>query len=220
MHMTRYRAKSSFTVEIKRATRRAPEITTVAKAVLGHELIDRVFGRPIGAPAEKSRTVAHPRETGAGRSPVPLTPPAYGGDSTWLRPPEPPPRRVLPDLLARGVDPVEQRIKQEVEERAARRSAMLQSRRVRIAAASAIEPQPEASIAVPLGDMAQQIIAPVLEEPVTAVEAAVIEATEARTPAKRKRKARLDTIKARRNGLLPLFAAGERWKRRLPKACW
>jgi len=219
MHMTRHRAKSSFTVEIKRANRRAPEVTTVAKAVLGHELIDRVFGR-IGAPAEKSRTVAHPRETGMGHSPVPLTPSAYGGDSTCLRPPEPPLRRVLPDLLARGVDPVEQRMKQEVEERAARRSAMPQSRRVRIAAASTTEPQPEASIAVPLGDMAQQIIAPVLEEPVTAVEAAGIEATEARTSAKPKRKARLDTIKARRTGLPPLFAAGERWKRRLPKACW
>src|SRR5215212_659245 len=185
MHMTRHRAKSSFTVEIKRANRRAPEVTTVAKTVLGHELIDRVFGRPTGAPAETSRTVAHPRETGAGHSPVPLTPPAYGSDSTCLRPSEPPPRRVLPDLLARGVDPVEQLMKHEFEEQAARRSAMLLSRRVRIAAASAIEPQSEASVSVPLDDMAQQIIAPVPEEPVTAVEAAV-EATEARTPAKRK----------------------------------
>jgi hypothetical protein len=218
MHMTRQRAKSSFTVEIKRANRRSPQIATAA--LFDKELLERVFG---GLPGAQTG-ISGPAEKGnAKHTNVPdalTTNPRSLDRSAGVRPPERPARRILPDLLARDVDPVAQRMELDVAERAARRRAMRPSRRVSMAAASASEPQPDAPGALLPGEIAQQIIAPVWEEPVTAVEVAVIETAGAGAPAKRKRKARLDTIKARRTGSPPLFAAVERWKRRLPKACW
>src|SRR5215218_8855742 len=120
MYMTRQRAKSSFTLEIKRANKRAPEVTTSSKSVFGNELLDRVFGRLTGARSENSGPVERPDQTATGHAQVPHIEPRHGDDSTRIGPPQQPPRRVLPDLLSIDLDPVEQRMSQEAAEQAAR----------------------------------------------------------------------------------------------------
>lgn len=63
------------------------------------------------------------------------------------------------------------------------------------------------------------MIAPVPNE-VVSVEAALMAAAGVMLTEKRKRNAGRSTKKARRGGLPHRFPAGERWKRRLPQACW
>ena len=87
------------------------------------------------------------------------------------------------------------------------------------AATSECEPQPHAAAAIPV-EVAQPLIASPAEESVTGLEGAIIEPAAASTPEKRKRKGDRAAMKARRADLPQKFAAGERWKRRLPKACW
>jgi hypothetical protein len=222
MYMTRHQARSSFKVEIKRATKRAPEVATVSKRAFGNELLERVFGRLAGARSENSGPVEWPDQTAMGHAQVPHIGPRHSDDSTRTGPPQQPPRRVLPDLLSIEMDPVEQRMRQEAAERAARRKAMLEIRRRRNAAASARESNPEGGRVMLPVEVAQSMIAPGPNEVVSeATLVAMAEATVRKTlRKKRKRIAGRSIKKARRSGLPHRFPAGERWKRRLPKACW
>src|SRR5215212_4692017 len=120
MYMMRHQARSSFTVEIRRATKRAPQVATVSQRAFGNELLDRVFGGLAGTHSENSGPVERPDETGTGHAHVPHIEPRNGDDSTRFGPPQQPPRRVLPDLLSIDLDPVEQRMSQEAAEQAAR----------------------------------------------------------------------------------------------------
>jgi hypothetical protein len=219
MYMSRHQARSSFKVEIKRANKRAPEVATVSQRAFGNELLDRVFGGLAGARSGNFGQVERPSETGTEHPDVPHADPRHGGDSTRIGPPQQPPRRVLPDLLSVELDPVEQRMRQEAAEKAARREAMLESRRRSTAATSAREPKRDAAPIMPPVEVAQPMGAPVPTE-VVSVEVTVTETAGVTLPAKRKRNAGRSTKKARRAGLPHRFPAGERWKRRLPQACW
>src|SRR5829696_8139037 len=117
---------------------------------------------------------------------VPLAPPPCGGDSGRIRPPELPARRVLPDLLARNFDPVEQRMKQEVEEQAARRRAIMRRPKMSTHPAPVSEPQPKNEVVIPPVVVAQPLIAPMPNE-VVSVEAALIATAGVTMPEKRKR---------------------------------
>src|SRR3712207_1718376 len=124
MHMTRHRAKASFAVEIKRSSKRAPDVTAAAKpALTGNELANRVFGS-----LPRAEALGAFEGRGASRAgspdPAPAAAAASGHGSTTARAPEPKPRRVLPDLLTLNPDPVAQRMKRQEDERAARRRAL------------------------------------------------------------------------------------------------
>src|SRR5215216_1727636 len=218
MYMTRQRAKSSFIVEIKRANKRAPEVTTVAKAILGNELLDRVFG--LGTPSKRPARVERGGEARTGGPDLPPTTVGCPDRSAGVHPSERPATRVLPDLLVRDVDPVEQRMKQQVEERAARRRVIIESRRRSTPAACESEPHPEVTVAIRPLAITEPMITPVPEEPLISAKEVVMEPAGARTREKRKRNAGRAAMKARRADVPARFAAGERWKRRLPKACW
>jgi hypothetical protein len=218
MYMTRQQAKSSFKVEIKRANKRAPEVATVSQRAFGNELLDRVFGGLARTRSGNSGPVERPSQTGTENPDVPHADPKHGGDSTRVRPQQPT-RRVLPDLLSVEVDPVEQRMRQEAAERAARRRAMLESRKRSTAATSASKPNRNVAPIMPSVEVAQPMISPVPNE-VVLVEVTLTETAGVTLPAKRKRNAGRATKKARRAGLPHRFPAGERWKRRLPEACW
>src|SRR5688500_7805390 len=119
MSMIRHQARTTIKVEIKRATKRAPEISTSQKTALDHERVDRVFGSLIGARADPFKTrkrLARHADPNVRSKP----PGACGSGASDPRSPQPA-RRVLPDLLAVHVDPIADRMKQEDEERAARR---------------------------------------------------------------------------------------------------
>jgi hypothetical protein len=218
MYMSRHQARSSFTVEIKRATKRAPEVATVSQRAFGNELLDRVFGGLAGARSGNSGPV-RPDQTGTGHARVPHIEPRHGDDSTRIGPPQQPPRRVLPDLLSVELDPVEQRMRQEAAEKAARREAMLEGRKRSTAAISANEPKRDAAPVMPPVEATQPMFAPVPNE-VVSVEDTLMGTVGVQTPEKRKRNAGRSSKKARRAGLPHRFPAGERWKRRLPQACW
>src|SRR3954464_6312662 len=101
MPMTRHQARSSFTIEIKRANRRTAEVATVSKAASGLSLADQVFGKTATGPTA--------RTTSAIESPTPV--PDIDLFKTTAQPS--PVRRILPDLLTIQVDPVEERAKRE-----------------------------------------------------------------------------------------------------------
>ena len=214
MHTTRQRARSSFTVEIKRANKRPIEPARVTTSATGNELVDRVFGSLLGSAAESFKT---PEQLGAKRPDAPRrhsAPSSEPGNGTTEHPPPQPARRVLPDLLSRDVNPIEERIRQQAEQRTARRRAALESRR----SPATSEHQRVESVRVPV--MPQPVIAAIQEEPVPSVQHGALETVAARTSEKRKQNARPSVLrKARRSGG-DSFPAGERWKRRLPRACW
>jgi hypothetical protein len=214
MHMTRQRARSSFTVEIKRANKRQIEPAGVATSATGNELVDRVFGSLLGSAAESFKS---PEQLGGRRPEAPRrhsAPPSETGHGMTDHPPPQPARRVLPDLLALDVNPIEERIRQQAEQRTARRRAALESRR---STARSEHPRVE-SVRAPV--VPQPVIAAVQEEPVPSAQHGALETAAARTSDKRKQNARPSVLrKARRSGGDP-FPAGERWKRRLPRACW
>jgi hypothetical protein len=214
MHMTRQRARSSFTVEIKRANKRQTEPARATSSPTGNELVDRVFGSLLGSAAESSKT-AEQRGTRQSEAPRQHSAPPSDSESGMTDPSPPrPARRVLPDLLSRDVNPIAERIRQQNEQRTARRRAALESRR---STAQSEHPRAE-SVRAPVAP--QAVIAPAQEEPVPSVQHGSPETAGARTHEKRKQNPRPSVLrKARRSGgdSLP---AGERWKRRLPRACW
>ena len=120
MPMTRQRAQSSFTVEIKRATRRTPEVLTLTKTTSLHRssLADQVFSKVSGRPLSPQVSTGGHLMLAQRTSPPSPSLPVAGRPELQA---QLMPRRVLPDLLSVPADPVAERIKQEDAEKTARR---------------------------------------------------------------------------------------------------
>ncbi len=214
MPMTRQRAQSSFVVEIKRASRRTPEVLTLTKtpslrrSSLADQVFSRVSGRPLSARIDRPEVNTATQQT-------PSAPPIMATIPELQT--QPSPRRVLPDLLSVPVDPVAERIKQEAEERASRYRV---ARKVRTRNSPAIRPARSLS----------KTTAPVPTAPEADVTTAAPIGLQTVTPpvqqglSSPRSKWNVLTAKARRaeraGQSLPRLPAGQRWKRRLPAACW
>jgi hypothetical protein len=224
MSTTRQRARSSFTVEIKRANKRSPDVVAVRSApATGNELVDHVFGAPIGKPAERPG-----RNQRSGESPA-ISPPASGAqakgdeDGAQARPQGGPARRILPDLLSVEPDPVEQRMKQHAVEQAARRKATLDMRRsmARTSPRPESQPEVESPARAPIPGAASHRPVAERQPEAAALAGHDVSAVQQPNPARTRTKdAHAAVRKSRRAGLHPELRPGERWKRRLPQACW
>jgi hypothetical protein len=202
MYITRPRAKS-FVVEVKRSGKRPLDPTSAPKtSYAGFDLVERVFGSFVTPSVGRPEKLARPHDRAEGPRPSQAPSAASVSDSIQADAPERNARRVLPDLLAVVVDPVEERMKQQAEQQAARRRALLESRRSK--ASSNPDGQPIFKDRVrPSGDAVREV-----PQPTTSGK----QKNGVLTPAMRK---------ARRAGLRPpRLPPGQRWKRRLPKACW
>ena len=202
MYITRPRAKS-FTVEIKRTGKRSFEPTSVTPKISSDsDLVERVFGSSVTTSAGRLEKLARPHDRAEGSLPSQTPSAAFVSDGVRACTPEPQVRRVLPDLLSVIVDPVQERMKQQAEERAARRRALLESRRSKAAISS---------------DQA-----PVADHRDSAADKSVPATIRPTATGKPKNYAFVAAMrKARRAGLrTPRLPRGQRWKRRLPKACW
>ena len=216
MPMTRQRAQSSFTVEIKRATRRTPEVLTLTKTTSLHRssLADQVFSRVSGRPLSPQVSTGEPPRLAQQTSPP--SPSLPGAGSPELQA-QPMPRRVLPDLLSVPADLVAERIKQEDAEKAARRRV---SRKIR----KRTSPQPS------LPEVQDETSAPTVVISVTGTSREVMAEPKAapqpatQTTGLRVRRWTVLAVKARRaerqGRPLPRLPAGQRWKRNLPAVCW
>jgi hypothetical protein len=222
MSMTRQRAKSSFTVEIKRANKRSPDVIAVRGAsATGSELADQVFGGPMSRPASRPERNPRSEAVAAAMPETSRTQHKVVEDGTRSRSPEGHVRRILPDLLAVEPNPVEQRIRQQAEEHAARRKATLEQRR----RTAPVQPQAKSqpTIAAPAPASAPVTVA---SETGPRAEAAAssgpqVSTSQQEKPAKKRGRDSYTAMKKdRRAGLQPQLPLGERWKRRLPQACW
>ncbi len=225
MRMTRSPARS-FTMEIKRASRRKPEALSLREnsSPDGSSLADQVFGK----------LSAQPRAALPHKIEVPVSvrsTPALSTDSPEASCTSEPlaersVRRVLPDLLTIPANPVEERVQREAEERVAQRRAS-RTRRAKGAEHS--------SPAAAHGAMARPYVATIGAIPkvvnvedsspeavITVPQKTVRSVQQVGTSSKRKRNVLAAlTKRAERNGSpLPRLPSGQRWKRRLPRACW
>jgi hypothetical protein len=130
---------------------------------------------------------------------------------------------VLPDLLSRLIDPVEQCTMQELDERSPRRSLRAISPNVH----KKLTVTQGTSIAPVVVEQAQSGVSNGLRsvepaEHVSSLETLMKPVEEAPSPPRTTRKPlKALAMRAERNGgPLPRLPAGQRWKRRLPKACW
>jgi hypothetical protein len=222
MPMTRHPVRSSFTFEIKRANRRAPEVLTRSKTSSPERsfLADQVFGK---LPAQPRASQPSQIDVPASVQPAPV----FGTNSRKVSVTTEPSaeksvRRVLPDLLS-PVTPLEQRVQYEAEERAVRRRAPRTTRvkkeAERSSVAAAREDAPS-TLAVTLEPVVAKSHLP---EAVTTLPQEADQSIEQVTPSQQRKRNILPTVfrKAERAGRpLPLLPAGQCWKRRLPKACW
>jgi hypothetical protein len=202
MYITRPRAKS-FVVEVKRAGKRSPDPTSASKTPhRGSDLVERVFGSFVTPSAGRPEKLARPHDRAEGARPSQAPSAASVSNGVLTHTPEPNARRVLPDLLSVVIDPVEERMKQQAEQRAAQRKAVPESRR------SKASGNPDGE--------------PVRQDRVGASDDAVREAPQPTTSGKQKNDVLTPAMrKARRAGLRPpRLPLGQRWKRRLPQACW
>ena len=202
MYITRPRAKS-FVVEVKRTGKRSLDPTSASKTShAGSNLVERVFGSFVTPLAGRPEKLARPHDRAEGARPSQAPSAASVSDGILTHTPEPNARRVLPDLLSVVVDPVEERMKQQAEQRAAQRKAVPESRR------SKASSNPDGE--------------PVRQDRGGASDDAVREAPQPTTSGKQKNDVLTPAMrKARRAGLRPpRLPLGQRWKRRLPQACW
>src|ERR671912_150812 len=202
MYITRPRAKS-FVVEVKRTGKRSLDPTSAPKTShTGSDLVERLFGGFVTPSAGRPEKLARPHDRAEGARPSQAPSAASVSDGVLTHTPEPNARRVLPDLLSVVADPVEVRMKQQAEQRAARHKALLESRRSKASSN-------------PAGEH-------VCQDRVGASDDAVREAPQPTTSGKQRNDVLKPAMrKARRAGLRPpRLPLGQRWKRRLPQACW
>ena len=131
MNIMRSRAKT-FTVEIKRANKRSAASASVRPTTFdtaSDTMLKRIFGNSAALPSRSGEQHARSDDVSDGTRPPQVSSGVDVGVARISRTPEPNARRVLPDLLSVVVDPVEERMKQQAEQRAARRRALLESRR-------------------------------------------------------------------------------------------
>jgi len=228
----RYRARPSFTVEVKRNNKRLPLTVTTAdsdpserRRVADQLLFGGLPTRPPGP--EPQRPVAAEAVTSK--------PHAEVGHAQRLM------GRILPDLL--GETRAELRLHQELEEKAARLRAQRDARKASpsfgptrantqagdeadagretvLDATSAAEPL---SLEEPVL-AAMEVVEPAAVEPVTAVSLIRPDDSPQRTGSPRGRRGRRAYQAGCRgsepHGASTLLRAGEKWKRRLPRVCW
>jgi hypothetical protein len=202
MYITRPRAKS-FVVEVKRTGKRSLDLTSAPKTShTGSDLVERVFGSFVTPSAGRPEKLARPHDSAVGARPSQAPSAASVSDGVLTHTPEPNARRILPDLFSVVIDPVEERMRQQAEQRAAQRRALLESRRSKASSVSDGEP--------------------VRQDRVGSSDDAVREAPQPTTSGKQKNDVLTPAMrKARRAGLRPpRLPLGQRWKRRLPQACW
>src|SRR5215207_8570058 len=110
MRLTRYPARSSFTFEIKRASRPKPDILNCQKTPLfaGPSLADQVFGKFSGPSNGPYLDGSPPPALGAGLGLLRVN--SRENDTKTESTRHPSPRRILPDLLSAPPNPVEERL--------------------------------------------------------------------------------------------------------------
>ena len=204
MNIMRSRAKT-FTVEIKRANKRSAGSASVRPTTFdtaSDAMLKRIFGNSSALPSRSGEQHARSDDVSDGTHPPQVSSGVDVGVARISRTPELQVRRVLPDLLSVVVDPVEERMKQQAEQRAARRRALLESRRSKASSN-------------PAGEH-------VCQDRVGASDDAVREAPQPTTSGKQRNDVLKPAMrKARRAGLRPpRLPLGQRWKRRLLQACW
>jgi hypothetical protein len=229
MPMTRHSARSSFTFEIKRANRPSPEILGRRKTSFpaSLSLADQVFSKFSGLPT----TPQSPRFEVPPSDRLPSQSGSLGTNSREMREgteptSKPTPRRVLPDLLSSPSDPVEERLRAEAEERAARRRTV---RRMRADEGHGTSPEPihDHNIA-PKGDALADSTNAFLEA--ETADAGALAAPEKPNLQQSRRRShgrgeppnlKAAARRAQTKGLAePRLPAGSRWKRRLNWTCW
>ena len=171
-----YRARPSFTVEVKRNNKRVPLTLTAADSSLSerHRLADQLlFGTsaPVGSPARPgdgglSIRISEPTLERAAAAAITPKAPAEAGHVQRLT------GRILPDLL--GETRAEERLRQEAEEQAARLRAPRGSPKTRPSVEPmwadtpvGNEPDPEHEVVLDLTPAAEPLS---LDEPVLPVE--------------------------------------------------
>jgi hypothetical protein len=228
MPMTRHPVRSSFTFEIKRANRRAPEVLTRSKTSSPEvsSLADQVFG--------KLSTHSRARQPSQIEVPAPVrTAPIFGTNSpdTGGRTEssaERSARRVLPDLLSAAVNLVDKREQHDAEERTARRKAARMGRAKKDAerslVAAARDDAAPALVVTTQNTVSEQVDAGsrLLKAVATLPPGSVQSVEQVATSLKRKKNALVTAFrKAEHNGQpVPRLPAGQRWNRYLLKACW
>jgi hypothetical protein len=218
--MTRHKARSTFTFEIKRASKRTPEVVTLqrAPATAGSSLADQVFGRFSPSPSAPRTGEVEPKALETAVS-TPAPAPQSGA---------PQPRRVLPDLLSVPADPVEERMAQVAEERTVGRRAAeprpAKPRKPRRAepATEQVESLFSFLDALPDDDEVPGPAArPLPAAPAIADDRAEPSVRPKPSPRGGRQSLKAVAMRAERKGSEPpRLPAGQRWKRRLPKACW
>jgi hypothetical protein len=206
MPLTRPPARSSFTFEIKRANRRTPEVVTRSKTSSQcASLANEVFGAAsTRAFVQASAPVAPPSPVAPDQNEDPRENDASAG---------PPPRRVLPDLLSAAMDPVTERMRHEAEERKARRIVAQADRRHASAKPREAARREERT--------ASRITPPDVAPKVQTETPPSVETVPTPTTKDQRKGLRHAALRAQRAGQpLPRLPAGQRWKRRLPIACW
>jgi hypothetical protein len=223
-----YRARPSFTVEVKRNNKRVPLTLATADSSLGerHRLADQLLFGPGGGGSTIRAPELTPDRPAA--EAVPPKAPAEAGEG-----------RVLPDLL--GETRAEERLRQELEERAARLRAARGARKtvpsVEPIGANTLmrderDPAREAVLdltpaAEPLSVeepvlTVEEVVAPAAVPPVLSLSVSPLDRSPGRSRLRGWRRKADQAVgrRAERQGAFMRLRAGERWKRRLPQVCW
>jgi hypothetical protein len=206
MAPTHLSARPSFTVEIKRARRPTPESPGPTETSPNlTSLVDQVFGGPpkplAGPPAPVTRPLPPASDQKAG------TPAAETSSDL-------PTRRVLPDLRSAVAEPVSEPMREDTGKRA------VAARRKR----TERKPVPAASMDRSQDEVPDTIAraAPNAAAHTNSDRGQPEDATPSlkRAPGAKKNLRRLAMRAERAGEAMPRLPAGQRWKRRLPAACW
>jgi len=240
-----YRARPSFTVEVKRNNKRVPLTAARADSSLSgrHRLADQLlFGTP-------SVLVNPPTRPGGGEPVIRAPEPTPDRPAAEVVTPKAPVEvgpvqgragRILPDLL--GETRAEERLRQEAEEQAARLRAARGARKTRpsvepmwantpmadkpdTAHEAVLEPTPAAEplrLEAPVLAV-EDVIASAAVQPVPSLSVSPLYRSRERTGRLRECRSKPDQAvgrRAERQEAATRLRAGERWKRRLPHVCW
>jgi hypothetical protein len=238
-----YRARPSFTVEVKRNNKRVPLTLTTADSFLSerHRLADQLlFGTsaPVGSPARPgdgglSIRISEPTLERAAAAAITPKAPAEAGHVQRLT------GRILPDLL--GETRAEERLRHEAEEQAARLRAPRGSPKTRPSVEPmwadtpvGNEPDPEHEVVLDLTPAAEplsldepvlpveEVGAPAAMQPIPSLSVSPLYRSPGRSRLRGCRKKADQAVgrRAERQGASTRLRAGEKWKRRLPRVCW
>jgi hypothetical protein len=228
-----YRARASFTVEVKRNNKRVPLTIATADRSLGerHRLADQLLFGPGGG----GSTIRAPEPTpdrSAAEAVPPKAPPAAGSVQRLTG-------RVLPDLS--GETRAEERLRQDMEERAAR----LRAARGACKTVPSVEPigtntlmrdEPDPAREAVLDPtpateplsldeqvlIVEEVVAPAAVPPVLSLSVSPLDRSPGRSRLRGWQRIAHQAVsrRAERQAASTRLRAGEKWKRRLPRVCW